>query len=138
MMRRSGRVVAARHGELVVRFEGATACGQCRARTVCGSGATTDLVLAAASCAGRVGDEVMVDIDAATAVRALAVAYLLPVLALAGGMGLGSALGLTEPGIAAFSFAGLGVGLIASRRLGRHPALHPAPRLAATDFPSEE
>lgn len=133
MMSRSGRIVAADDRQLVVRFEGASACGNCRASKVCGSGATTDLVLDAAGCASRVGDEVAVDVDAATALRALAVAYLLPVASLIGGMGVAGALGLSDLGIAAFSFAGMGLGLIASRRLGRHPSLRPAPRLAASE-----
>lgn len=134
MMSRSGRVVAADDHQLVVRFEGASACGSCRANKVCGSGSTTELVLDAPGCGSRVGDQVDVDVDASTAFRALAVAYLLPVFGLLGGMGFASALGLADLGVAGFSFAGMGMGLIVSRRLGRHPSLQPAPRLATPDL----
>lgn len=134
MMSRSGRVVAVDNDQLTVRFEGASACGSCRANKVCGSGSATELVLDGGGCASRVGDQVDVDVDAATAFRALAVAYLLPVAGFLAGMGVASASGVAELGIAGISFAGLGLGVIASRRLGRHPSLQPAPRLAASEL----
>ncbi|ANQ83645.1 sigma-E factor regulatory protein [Azoarcus olearius] len=133
MMSRSGRVIAVKDDQLVVRFEGASACGSCRANKVCGSGSTTDLVLDG-GCGSRVGDQVDVDVDAGTAFRALAVAYLLPVAGFLAGMAVASAGGLGDLGVAGISFAGLGLGLIASRRLGRHPSLQPVPRLAASEF----
>lgn len=135
MMSRSGRVIAADEQQVVVRFEGASACGNCRANKVCGSGATTDLILDAGGCGSRVGDSVDVDVDAITAFRALAVAYLVPVFGMLGGMACGSVAGVADAGIAAFSFAGLGLGVIASRRIGRHPSLRPAPRLASPSAP---
>lgn len=135
MMSRSGRVVAMDGQHVVVRFEGASACNTCRSNKVCGSGSATDLVLDAGGCGSRIGDQVDVDVDAATAFRALAVAYLLPVFGLLGGMAVASALGMADLGIAAFSFAGMGLGVIVSRRLGRHPSLRPAPRLATSSTP---
>lgn len=131
MMRRSGRVSAAADGQLVIRFERAPACGSCHAAKVCGTANTTELVLAAHGCGHRAGDEVQVEIDTATAFRALAVTHMLPLLGLLGGMAFASLIALTDAGIAGLSFAGLGLGFILSRRLARHPALQPAPRITS-------
>lgn len=136
MMRRSGRVSAAEDGRLVVRFERASACGSCHAAKVCGSADTTELVLDAAGTRYCTGDAVEVEIEGAAALRALAVTHLLPLLGLLFGMAVASLTGLTDAAIAALSFAGLGLGLIASRRLARHPALQPRPRLSSDPTPA--
>lgn len=130
MMRRSGRVSAADDGQLVVRFERATACGSCHAAKVCGTASTTELVLATPGCGHRAGDEVLVEIDTATAFRALAVTHMLPLFGLLIGMALASLIQLTDAGIAGLSFAGMGLGFILSRRIARHPALQTTPRLS--------
>ena len=131
MMQRSGKVLSVTDDGVTVRFERAAACGGCRAEKVCGTSNTTDLVLSAAGCASRAGDEVMVEIDGGMALRALFVTHLLPVLGLLAGMAFASLIQLTDAGIAGLSFAGLGLGLIASRRVARHPALQPAPRITS-------
>lgn len=142
MMRRSGRVAAADDGRLVVRFERAPACGGCHAAKVCGSAHTTELVLDSPGTGHRAGDAVEVEIEGAAALRALAVTHLLPLLALLAAMAGASLIAglvdtrLGDAAIAGFSFAGLGLGLIASRRLARHPALQPSPRLCSDPTPA--
>ncbi|MBR0566552.1 SoxR reducing system RseC family protein [Azoarcus sp. L1K30] len=129
MMQRSGKVLSIGDDGIVVRFERAAACGGCRAEKVCGTANTTDLVLDGSGCAARAGDDVTVELDGGLALRALLVTHLLPVMGLLAGMATASLIHLTDTGIAGVSFAGLGLGLIASRRAARHPSLQPTPRI---------
>lgn len=134
MMQRNGKVIRIDGENVVVRFERVAACGGCRAEKVCGTGSTTDLVLNGAGCSTRAGDAVTVELEAGAALRALFVTHLLPVIGLLSGMALASLTHLTDAGIAGVSFAGLGLGLIASRRAARLPALQPTPRITSDPF----
>ncbi|MFN4062647.1 hypothetical protein GO613_14665 [Azoarcus communis] len=131
MMRRAGRILSRNDNQLVVRFERAAACGGCHAAKVCGSAKTTDLTLPANGCSGLSGDEVQLELDSRSVLRGLIVTHMLPLAGLLTGMVLASLLGLTDAGIAGLSFAGLGLGFIASRRIARHPGWQTTPQLVS-------
>ncbi len=130
MMTRSGEVIAIADDSLVVRFERASACGNCRSSHVCAGSNATELVVPASDAqAHRVGETVQVNLDSGTTYRAIAVAYLLPLAGLLLGMAIASQLALAESEIALSSFGGLGAGFLLSRRLSRLPGLRPQPAL---------
>lgn len=136
MLIREGRIVAVAQEAVTVRIERASACGTCRAAKVCaGAQPVIDLELPAPAHAYHPGQTVRVGLAEGPALRATATVYLVPVAGLLGGLLTGQTLALVEPAVALLSFAGLGLGLIAARRLARQPANRLEPHLIdPTDF----
>lgn len=131
MITREGRVVSVSADHVVVRFERESACAACRAAKVCaGNTPTQDLVLDRPHSRRLVpGDVLRVGVPEASALRATATAYLTPLAGLLLGMVAAVLAGLPEALVVTASFAGLGAGLLAMRRLARRPASALTPTL---------
>lgn len=122
MIARSGRIVAIRDGLASIRVEPPAACSSCGSHKVCG-GKAFELTRPVAAGA-RAGDSVTLAIADGALTRGALLAYFLPAaMTLLGAAALSG--GGDVPAVAG-ALAGLGLGLILLRLLGRRAACAPA------------
>lgn len=120
---RDGRIVAIRDGRATIRVEVPPACTSCGSRGSCASGsAASTLVELPVSAGVRVGESVTLGLAEGSLARGALLAYLLPaVTMLLGAVSLAGSGDLAAMGGA---MAGLGLGLIGLRVLGRRMVRH--------------
>jgi len=114
MTQRSGRIVAIDGGIATVRVEAPSACASCGSRGACGGARTIELPAPAGI---RPGTAVTLAVPEDGLLRGALLAYGLPPAATLAGAVLLSGAG--DLAAAAGALCGLGLGLIALRRLGR-------------------
>lgn len=133
-MMRSGRVIRVQPGQATVRFEPESACASCHSKDACGTGGPGVDLVVPLGVDDRIfpGEVVQVSVEQATAFRATANAYLVPLAGLVLAMSVTYALGWSDPLVALASFAGMFAGFMFSRRLARLPAFRPRPQLVGS------
>jgi len=127
MSERTGIIVGIENGMAAIRVERQHACSDCRARSVCGAGRAAETLVHVPMLDAAVGDRVQLHMPDGQLAKAALQAYLLPAVStLLGALLLADAGDLAAVAGAA---VGLGIGLIAMRRMGRgcaQPAVLPA------------
>ncbi|MBQ2700885.1 MAG: SoxR reducing system RseC family protein [Clostridia bacterium] len=108
-MERTGEVIAIEGNRLLVEFCRPTACEKCGG---CEGGQKARMLVKGEA---KVGDWVVVSLPTAQVMKASAMAYLWPLIALMGGLVLGNALGGGNPGALAGGIIGLVVATVAIR-----------------------
>jgi sigma-E factor negative regulatory protein RseC len=131
MISSRGRIVAIADGMAEVRVAAISACGSCRSKESCGTAAAaanTQIVRIDATPGMHAGDEISLQMEAATVAGGALLGYLMPALSVIGGAIAGSVWFGSDAAAALGAGIGLSVGLLAlrfsTRRLfsnGLHP-----------------
>jgi len=123
-----GRVESVRDGMLTVVVDAGVACPRCASGQGCGAGLLASSegvrridVSQPPGMSVRVGDAVSLSISPRQLLRASFIAYGVPLISLVAGAGLARMVGAGQGGLlpVVIAVAGLGIGIIASRRLLR-------------------
>jgi sigma-E factor negative regulatory protein RseC len=125
----SGRIVAMECDGVWVETANQSACGRCSARKGCGQSLLAQVnghrsyIKAAwngqTSRNFREGDFISIGVHETAVLRGSLIAYCLPLIGLVGGATLGNAAALSEPGVVAFSIAGLILAAVVVHGLSR-------------------
>ncbi len=131
MMETRGRIVAIADGMADVRIAAISACGSCRSQESCGTAAAanTQIVRVDATPGMHSGDEISLQMEAATVAGGALLGYLMPALSVIGGAIAGSEWFGSDAAAALGAGIGLTLGLLALRFSNRHVfrnGLHPA------------
>jgi sigma-E factor negative regulatory protein RseC len=137
MMQTRGRVETIADGIAAVRVEAISACGSCRSKAGCATGAaasSTRLVQVDATAAMHTGDEITLQMESGTVAGGALFGYLMPALAVLLGAIAGSVLYGSDSAAALGAGAGLVIAIIALRlgsrllfrRTVRPSVCHPA------------
>jgi sigma-E factor negative regulatory protein RseC len=132
MISSRGRIVAIADGMAEVQVAAISACGSCRSKETCGTAAATantQIVRIDATTGMHAGDEISLQMEAATVAGGALLGYLMPVLSLLGGAIAGSVWFGGDVAAALGAGIGLTLGLLALRLSNRHifrNGLHPA------------
>ncbi len=134
MTDRIGHIISINDGIAAIRVEPASACSACATRNVCAGGRDDRSLVYLPVTSERAGDRVVLRLADGGLTRAALLADLLPALTtLSGGLLLSSAGDLAA---VAGALSGLGLGLLALRRVSRRragcdrPAVLPAPTIS--------
>jgi sigma-E factor negative regulatory protein RseC len=132
MMATRGHIVTIANGMAEVRIAAISACGSCRSQESCGTAAAaanTQIVRVDATPGMHAGDEISLQMEAATVAGGALLGYLMPALSVVGGA-IGGAVWFGSDAAAALGAGiGLALGLLTLRFTNRHifrHGLHPA------------
>jgi sigma-E factor negative regulatory protein RseC len=123
MIESRGRIVAIANGIAEVRVAAISACGSCRSKESCGTAAAasnTQIVRIDATPGMHAGDEISLQMEAATVAGGALLGYLMPALSLLGGAVSGSIWFGSDVAAAIGAGIGLTLGLLALRFSNRH------------------
>jgi sigma-E factor negative regulatory protein RseC len=132
MMETRGRIAAIANGIAEVRIAAISACGSCRSQQSCGTAAAaanTQIVRVDATPGMHTGDEISLQMEAATVAGGALLGYLMPAVSVIGGAIAGSVWFGSDVAAAVGAGLGLSLGLLALRFSNRHifrNGLHPA------------
>ena len=132
MIERSARIVAIHAQGMRVELGAPAACAACGAQRNCGGDEPQIQVEMPLLTGAREGDEVLLGMESAGLLRAAALAYLLPALALVLGAALGEILWQGNAGAALGAVLGLGCGLLLAREWSTHRAAEPCARAVSS------
>lgn len=151
MIEESGRVVALKGSQVWVQSLNQSACQSCKMRGGCGQrlmvdmigGATTKWIHVDNAVHARLGDQVRLGIEESALLRASALVYLVPILALIGGALVGDRLmALGDAGTAAVAVLAMAISLALNRMFqGKAVSRQFTPvllRIQEAPFPAED